>query len=143
TDLGLRGNFKNIVSFDASVFSVFYNNRIGFAQKVLEDGRIISERGNIGDALIYGVESLFDVNLKKILNLNNQFSLNYFINSSFIHSEYTSSQVPGIVGNKVEYVPEINIKTGFKFGYKTSWLAYNIRICPISLQMQQTLWNQI
>ena len=118
TDLGLRGNFKNIVSFDASVFSVFYNNRIGFAQKVLEDGRIISERGNIGDALIYGVESLFDVNLKKILNLNNQFSLNYFINSSFIHSEYTSSQVPGIVGNKVEYVPEINIKTGFKFGYK-------------------------
>ncbi|HLV38450.1 TonB-dependent receptor family protein, partial [Xanthomarina sp.] len=118
TDLGLRGNFKNIVSFDASIFSVFYNNRIGFAQKVLEDGRIISERGNIGDALIYGVESLFDVNLKKLLDLNNQFSLNYFINSSFIHSEYTSSQVPGIVGNKVEYVPEINIKTGLKFGYK-------------------------
>lgn len=118
TDLGIRGNFKNILSYDVDVFSVFYNNRIGFAQKVLDDGRIISERGNIGDAVMYGVESLFDLNLKKLIGLNSQFSLNYFINSSFINSEYTSSEKSGVTGNKVEFVPEVNIKTGMRFGYK-------------------------
>ncbi|MCX7547517.1 TonB-dependent receptor [Xanthomarina sp. F1114] len=118
TDLGIRGNFKNILSYDVDVFSVFYNNRIGFAQKVLDDGRIFSERGNIGDAVMYGVESLFDLNLKKLIGLNSQFSLNYFINSSFINSEYTSSEKSGVTGNKVEFVPEVNIKTGMRFGYK-------------------------
>src|SRR5690606_27311312 len=64
------------------------------------------------------IESLFDVNLKKLVGLDNQFSLNYFINTSFINSEYTHSDKPGIKGNKVEFVPEVNIKTGVRFGYK-------------------------
>ena len=33
--------------------------------------------GNIGDAVMYGVESLFDFNLKKIFKMNTNFSLNY------------------------------------------------------------------
>lgn len=67
---------------------------------------------------MYGVESLFDFNLKKILKLNTDFSFNYYINTSFISSEYTKSEQPGIAGNKVEFVPDLNLKTGLKFGYK-------------------------
>src|SRR5690606_7056328 len=118
TDLGVRGNLKNILSYDVSVFSLFYNNRIGFVPDVLPGDRIISIRTNVGDAVTYGIESLFDVNLKKLVGLDNQFSLNYFINTSFINSEYTHSDKPGIKGNKVEFVPEVNIKTGVRFGYK-------------------------
>ena len=40
------------------------------------------------------------------------------MNSSFITSEYTKSQKNGIVGNEVEFIPKINIKTGIRFGYK-------------------------
>jgi Fe(3+) dicitrate transport protein len=40
------------------------------------------------------------------------------VNSSFITSEYTKSQKNGIVGNEVEFIPNINIKTGIRFGYK-------------------------
>ena len=116
-DLGIRGNYKRLVSYDVGVFGLFYNNRIGFIQKVLNDNSIKSERTNVGDAVMYGIESLFDFNLKKILKLNNQFAFNYFVNTSFISSEYTSSQAPGVTGNKVEFVPEINLKTGLRFVY--------------------------
>lgn len=121
-DLGIRGNIKNYVSYDANVFSLFYNNRIGFSQKVRNGGRIISERGNIGDALIVGLESLIDVNLKKIVGLNNDYKFNFFVNTSIIQSEYIASEVNGVEGNKVEFVPEINFKTGLKFGYKNLML---------------------
>jgi Fe(3+) dicitrate transport protein len=117
-DLGIRGNYNNILSYDLGVFGLFYNGRIGFVQKVLSDNRIISERGNVGDAVMYGVESLFDFNLKKVLDLSNDFSFNYFINTSIISSEYTASDQIGVKGNKVEFVPDLNLKTGLKFGYK-------------------------
>jgi len=117
-DLGLRGNYKQYLSFDVGAFALFYNERIGFVQKVLDDGRIVSERGNIGNALMYGIESLIDFNLKKILKLDSNYSFNYFINTSFIESEYTSSEQAGIEGNDVEFVPDINLKTGLRFGYK-------------------------
>ena len=131
-DVGIRGNYKNFVSYDLGVFGLFYNGRIGFVQKGLPDGRVISERGNVGDATLYGLESLFDFNLKKILDLNNAFSLNYFINSSFINSEYTATEQFGVKGNQVEFVPDVNIKTGLKFGYK-NFLA-NIQYTYLSRQ---------
>ncbi len=117
-DLGIRGNYKRLVSYDLGVFGLFYNGRIGFVQKGLSDGRVTSERGNVGDAVMYGVESLFDFNLKKILNLSNDFQLNYFINTSIINSEYTASDQSGIEGNEVEFVPDLNLKTGINGGYK-------------------------
>ncbi|MEO8933778.1 MAG: TonB-dependent receptor, partial [Xanthomarina sp.] len=116
-DFGIRGNFKRVLSFDLNLFGLFYNNRIGFIPEVLS-GRYVSLRTNVGDAVTYGIESLFDVNVKKLVGLNSNFSLNYFLNSSFMNSQYTRSDKVGVVGKKVEFVPEINIKTGVKFGYK-------------------------
>ncbi|MEX2349981.1 MAG: TonB-dependent receptor, partial [Flavobacteriaceae bacterium] len=117
-DMGLRGNYNDFLSYDAGVFLLSYQGRIGFVQKVLEDNRIISERGNVGDAVIYGIESLFDFNFKKIMGLSAAYQMNVFVNTSFIKSEYTNSDQPGIKGNQVEFVPDLNLKTGFKFGYK-------------------------
>ncbi|GAA4235880.1 TonB-dependent receptor [Postechiella marina] len=117
-DVGVRGNYKGLLSYDLGAFGLFYNGRIGFVQKGLADGRVVSERGNVGDAMMYGIESLFDFNLKKILDLNNNFQLNYFVNTSIINSEYTASEQNGIKGNKVEFVPDLNIKTGLNGGYK-------------------------
>ncbi|MBO3099935.1 TonB-dependent receptor domain-containing protein [Gelidibacter pelagius] len=140
TDLGIRGNYKNLMSYDLGVFGLFYNGRIGFVQKGLSDGRVISERGNVGDAVLYGVESLFDFNLKRILELNNEFSLNYFINSSFIKSEYTASEQANVEGNQVEFVPDINIKTGLKFGYRN--LMANIQYTYLSQQFTDATNSQ-
>jgi len=113
-DAGFRGNFKNYFSYDANIFGVFYNDRINIYTRA--DGK--AERDNIGDARILGIESLIDFNVKKIVNMNSNYVFNYFINFSFITSEYTKSEKNGVVGNEVEFIPNVNTKTGVRFGYK-------------------------
>jgi Fe(3+) dicitrate transport protein len=131
-DIGLRGNLKNYVSYDANLFGLFYNDRIGFTPQVNSFGRIVSERGNVGDAVIYGLESLVDFNLKKIIGLGTNFKFNYFANTSIIQSKYTSSEENGVEGNRVEFVPELNLKTGLKFGYKN--VLFNVQYSYLSQQ---------
>tara|TARA_Y100000739_G_scaffold12798_1_gene10637 strand:+ start:2050 stop:4476 length:2427 start_codon:yes stop_codon:yes gene_type:complete len=131
-DLGLRGNLKQKVSFDLTFFNMFYNNRIGFSQKEFKDGSVKSERGNIGDAIIYGVESNFDFDLNNLIINSDNTSLNYFINTAFIDSEYIRSEENGVVGKKVEFVPRVNFKTGIKYGYQN--LIFNLQYSYISNQ---------
>ena len=123
-DLGVRGNVSQLISYDVNVFNLNYNNRIGFIQKADAFGRVKSERGNVGDATIYGIESLLDVDLRRVFLMPDSFSLNTFVNTSFITSEYTASQVPGIRGKKIEFVPEKNLKTGLRFGYNNLMLNF-------------------
>ncbi len=122
-DFGLRGNIKNFISYDISLFNLSYNDRIGFVQKLMKDGRVKTERGNVGDAKIFGIETLLDFDLKKIFINNENYRLNYYINASFIDSEYSSSEIPGIKGKNVEFVPKSNIKTGLRFGYDDFMLS--------------------
>ncbi len=123
-DLGVRGDISQLISYDVNVFNLNYNNRIGFIQKADAFGRVKSERGNVGDAAIYGLESLLDIDLRRVFLMPDSFSLNTFVNTSFITSEYTASQVPGIRGKKIEFVPEKNLKTGVRFGYNNLMLNF-------------------
>ena len=126
-DIGARGNLNNWLSYDVGVFGLYYKDRIGFLFTTIPPVNNLGQlRTNIGDARIIGLESVLDFNLKKILDFNNDYSFNYFLNTSFIDSEYTRVVQNGIKGNKVEFVPDINLKTGFRFGYKnfTSSIQY-------------------
>ena len=118
SDVGVRGNFKKFISYDIGVFGLFYNDRIGLINQTQPDNRIKQLRTNVGDAQILGVESLVDFNLQALFNMSTDYSLNYFINGSFITSEYVATEENGVLGNEVEFVPDFNIKTGIKFGYK-------------------------
>lgn len=117
-DVGARGVYKNSISYDISLFSLIYDDRIGFLQKIFPDGNVRSERGNIGKARIFGFESLVDLNINKLFSFDNNIQSNIFFNTSVINSKYTSSEANGIVGNRVEFVPRLNFKTGVKFSYK-------------------------
>ena len=118
-DIGARGNINNYISYDVGVFGLFYKDRIGFLFTAIPPINNLGQlRTNIGDARILGLESVLDVNLKKVFQMGEQLSLNYFINTSVINSKYTNAITNGIVGNKVEFVPEVNLKTGIRFGVK-------------------------
>ena len=131
-DFGLRGKIKDIMSFDSSLFALIYKDRIGFVQRVFPDGNVKSERGNVGNAQILGFENLIDFNLKKILSLNNNNEMNFFINYSFINSKYLESEEIGIEGKSVEFVPDHNLKTGIKYGFKN--LSINFQYLYMSSQ---------
>ncbi|WP_298513342.1 TonB-dependent receptor [uncultured Kordia sp.] len=131
-DFGLRGNYKNFLSYDVGAFGLFYNDRIGFVQRAFSDGSVKSERGNIGDAVMYGFEGLLDFNLNEVFLKNNDYSFNYFINAAITNSEYTKSDENGVEGNNVEFVPNVNLKTGIRFGYKN--FLSNIQYTYLSQQ---------
>ncbi len=129
SDLGLRGRINNRFSYDLSAFGLKYSSRIGEVLKpeerinaggeTVETGRIVRFRGNIGDAFIYGVEAFADWNVKNtFFEEQNNYRLNFFINSAFTKSEYIESEQTNVEGNQVEFIPELNLKTGMNFGYK-------------------------
>ena len=123
-DFGVRGIFKNYVSFDTNYFILNYNNRIGFVPKLTSQGNVKSQKGNVGNAKIQGIESLIDFNLKQILGLGDNYIINTFLNFSQINSKYINSDIPGIEGKQVEFVPKNNVKIGFRGGYKNFIFSY-------------------
>lgn len=127
-DMGARGRFKDVLSYDISVFGLKYDNRLGEILKPatrssdngmeIETGGIIRFRGNIGTAFMYGLESFADFNLKQTFWPNaEKLRLNYFVNLALTKSEYTSSEENNVEGNRVEFIPDVNLKTGLNFGY--------------------------
>ncbi|WP_103864350.1 TonB-dependent receptor domain-containing protein [Aquimarina sp. I32.4] len=113
-DMGVRGKISNVLTFDASVFGLWYDDRIG---EVFND-RAQRVRGNIGSAFIYGLESYTNWNIaNSFLPENSNYVFNAFVNLAVTDSEYTKSEEQ-IEGNKVEFIPLINLKTGIGFGYK-------------------------
>jgi Fe(3+) dicitrate transport protein len=115
SDIGVRGRLGKNLSYDASVFGLLYQGKIGTN---FED-RKGWVRDNIGDAFIYGIESLFDFNLQNIFwEGQRYFKSNVFVNTAFTNSSYVKSEFNGVEGKKVEFVPLVNLKTGAGFGYK-------------------------
>ena len=132
-DLGIRGKIKKMMSFDLNFFYLSYQNRIGFIQKAFKDGSVKSERGNVGDANLSGLESLIDLNIGELFKMNlKKYSLNSFINYSFIETKYSNSDIQGIKDKKVEFVPKDNLKFGLRYGYKN--LTLNIQFSYVSEQ---------
>ena len=131
-DLGLRGNYNKMISYDSSIFALIYRDRIGFIQRAYKDGSVKSERGNVGNAQIIGIESLFDFDINEIFFKNEFMDFNIFLNYSYIESKYLESKEVGITGKQVEFVPKNNFKTGLKFGYKN--FAINFQYSYLSNQ---------
>ncbi len=113
-DLGINGKLGQSFSYDLNSFSVLYNDRIG----IILDSRANRVRTNIGNALIYGIESLTEWNLTKMLDSkNNKWKASCFLNMAYTSSQYLESEENNVEGKKVEFIPAWNIKTGFTIGY--------------------------
>lgn len=118
-DLGLRGNPFRDLRVDLSLFGVRYDQRLGEVLFVDEDNSVKRLRGNIGDAFIFGGELYAEWNTARSLGLNtNEFRWNTFVNLAAIHSEYIESERVGVEGNEVEFIPDVNLKTGLRLGWK-------------------------
>ncbi|MEN1784801.1 MAG: TonB-dependent receptor, partial [Bacteroidota bacterium] len=98
-----------------------YQDRIGQFPRVNENNQVERFRTNVGDAFIYGLEVFTDWSLIDTFSPQRTgLKANFFVNLALTQSEYTEtnfSQVP-IKGKKVEFIPEVNLKTGLNFGWK-------------------------
>ena len=138
SDIGIRGQIDNKVTFDASVFGLYYNDKIGEYEKKNPNGSasVVRFRDNIGTAVTYGFEAMIDWSISKtFFAKNDQFVWSVFTNSSITDSKYLKSNAPNIEGNKVEFVPLLNLKTGTSIGYKN--FMSSIQLSYVSSQFTE------
>nr|WP_291150642.1 TonB-dependent receptor [Flavobacterium sp. UBA7680] len=118
SDIGIRGDINDKVRFDSSIYALYYNDKIG-DYWTQSGGKPILLRDNIGTAITYGFETMIDWSLNKtFFDQNEDFIWNVFSNVAITDSDYLKSEDVNVEGNKVEFVPLFNIKTGTGVGYK-------------------------
>lgn len=123
-EIGLRGQaMKGALQFDGGLFYLRYNDRIGLTETLVDDPisiqRLATLRTNVGNANLYGLELFAELDIPRFLRDGKagELSIRPFVNFSFIQGEYISG-ASAIVGNEVEQVPPISLKTGFAAKYK-------------------------
>jgi Fe(3+) dicitrate transport protein len=117
-DIGVRSDQTALYNYDVSLFYLNYDNRIGeiLVSNGLQDVR---SRGNIGHAVIKGIEAYGEADILGLFAVGETPWMGVIFNNvAIIESEYKSSDAPGVTGKEVEFVPNINLKTGIKVGYK-------------------------
>jgi Fe(3+) dicitrate transport protein len=117
-DLGVRSDGGRNVNYDASLFVMNYNNRIGETDEHDQFNNIFKYRTNVGQAVIAGIETYAEADILPILNPEvKNWSTVVFSNLALIRSEYRKSELDNVEGKKVEFVPDVNLKSGLRIGY--------------------------
>lgn len=118
-DLGVRSDQTTLFNYDVSFFYLNYRNRIGEIQFSDAQNRVMRKRSNIGQAIIQGLEAYAEADILGLARPgHDMWSGVIFGNAAWIRSHYESSELPGVTGKQVEFVPALNIKTGARLGYK-------------------------
>jgi Fe(3+) dicitrate transport protein len=137
-DLGYKGRLKNFLVFDASVFHLDYDNRIGTIKQQRTDGSFYNFRTNVGSSVARGAEVFGEFNiLKAIKSGTNNSDLSVFASYSYTRARYQNFKVVTVSGsslsetnfknNHVEYAPENILRTGVTYSKRgfEGTLQYN------------------
>ena len=115
-DLGIRKRDFSPFYLEGGLFLILYDDRIG---EVIDDG--LRLRTNIGAARIFGAELFFEADLFKLFKKQSAHTISFFVNGSVNRGEYTGVNDRALAGvregNKIEDLPDYNIKTGLNYGY--------------------------
>lgn len=127
-DVGMRGAYKNWLSYDVNGFFLKYDNRIG--EVLLQDTvlyNLYRMRTNISNSRTFGIESYVEFDfIQLISDGKSAHNLSLYVNFTWQNARYISSDQPAYDGNKVELVPEFIVRTGLQYKWKDLKLAYQI-----------------
>ena len=123
TDLGIRGNVKDIFNYDISLFHLTYNNRIGLTLKNSDAGEPYTYRTNIAQSIHKGIESYLECKLFRWLGTSSKAGdLSIYNSFGYTNAQYTKGEYKG---NAVEYAPKVIIRTGVS--YAISWFSTSLQ----------------
>lgn len=116
-DLGFRGNYRNWLYLDLSLFYLKYNDRIGSIFSRDSNFMTYRLRTNVSDSRNLGLEFLLEGDiLKAISKGRSKYKLNLYTNLSLIDARYINTVNTAIADKLVENVPPVLFRTGFSFG---------------------------
>lgn len=126
-DLGYRGSFGNLLSFDVSAFLLHYGNRIGTYSV---NGQ--SFRTNIGASESKGIESYIELTPTALMKSKALGQVSLFAAMSFIDAVYTEWNNPDVSksqkNKRVENAPQQIHRFGLNYRYKvfTTTFQYSV-----------------
>jgi len=113
-DLGYRGKLWDKITFDLSAFYLAYNDRIGVLTQADSNFNIYRYRTNISDSRSLGLELFAESELPQLF-LPEQSTTTLFVSAGITDAEYINSAYKGISGNKVEYAPDLILRSGLTY----------------------------
>ncbi len=122
-DAGIKGKaLREAFTFDAGIFMMQYQNRIGEMLTTITDKEgvksIVNYRNNIANARFVGIEVFEEFDFFKWRKKSSTSQFSWFNNIALVSAKYTNSESSAVSGNLVENVPTINYKTGFALKVK-------------------------
>ncbi len=120
-DLGMRGSFKGLFYFDATLYHLFYRDRIGLLLRSDQPPLYLDYRlrTNVADARTWGAELVGELEWVRLLTgQSGKFDLSTFVNFSLNHARYVNTNDPTIIGSEVELVPPYLLRTGINFAWR-------------------------
>ncbi len=123
-DLGFRGKVKSYLFFDAGIFYLKYNNRIGSIVQQRTNGSFYNYRTNVGNSSSKGFEGLVEFSpVKAFSDKINEADVSVFVSYSYTDAKYGSLKIiiknssnqlveTNLKNKKVEHAPENILRTG-------------------------------
>jgi len=128
-DFGYRGSIKDYLIFDASIYHLDYDNRIGTIKQQRIDGSFYNYRTNVGSSDAIGAEVFGELDITKAFNHHAKSgSISVFASYAYNDARYQNFKVVTVVNNelseknyknnKVEYAPENILRSGITYTFK-------------------------
>lgn len=126
SDIGIRGNVKNYLIFDLSLFYLKYNDRIGSIYQVDPFSYIPYRfRTNIADSRNIGLEAFTEVDVFKLFaGSQRKLGISIFGNFSLVDAQYVDTKQPAFKNKEVEFVPKTILRSGLSVSYKKFKITY-------------------
>ncbi len=118
SDLGVRGNYKNILNYDVTVFLMAYNDRIGQVLRsdmppLYQDYRF---RTNVADSRNSGIEIFAEIDVWKLARKKEtKSSVLIFTNVGLVNAVYVNAKDKAINNKQVEMAPPLMLRGGVTY----------------------------
>ena len=129
-DLGFRGQWRQHLRWDFSLFYLAYRERIGNLglRRPNPENPFLMEpytlRTNIGDARVMGLESLIEANILPPCLAKADRQALAFINLAWLDGRYLSEANSFAAGKQLEFVAPLTLRTGLNLRYQDLQIAW-------------------
>ncbi|HEY0262560.1 MAG TPA: TonB-dependent receptor, partial [Chitinophagales bacterium] len=119
-DIGWRGNINHWFNFDASVYWLEYNNRIGQIQTVDSAYNIYVLTTNIGQSRSLGAELFAQADIFEAAKISKRAGhLVIYVTPSYTNAKYVKSNFQTVVGKFMEFAPQVMLRGGITYSYQS------------------------
>jgi Fe(3+) dicitrate transport protein len=133
-DLGIRGSIQEVLRFDAGLYYLSYQDRIGTLLAQDNNGNHFIYKTNTGNSTAQGIEVFVEFHPLHLYKHNSKVDISIFTSTSTDHAVYTKGSTlivngenEDITGNKLENAPTLVSRSGitYSFGQISTTLLYS------------------